>query len=397
MLDESLEYKQYSFNFDEYDKYVDRLKRSSLISSNKSGLNRTLTTIARHFLYDVYEYGKDGDTDRREKRKKTKAALTSWLGLKRPSDNPDIDEIEDEEAYRLYKWLFSYADRVLLAGSVSDLKDIIADSSLPETEKHSLGAIIEQLTDRESQINKKELAEQLVAVCKRLSFIPNNNRQDQAILKIENFIQETTQRRSFYFSGYSATGEASDINAITFDRIIANAIRAGRFKKYYLACEKSCIENVKQSSNRELKDTDRDIVFKLTACCMLEMSKKGTERVQKTKTVTVNGSDLTNWLILKKCEKDKLLKFQYDGKTLFGHPAFSGVEKSEDDDKSTNTKRIKLDQKWIDDSGFEILIDDPETDVIKNFLQSHQDGSVFIDNGSGEAMTEKRWTDFDHD
>ena len=70
MLDELLEYQQYSFDINDTDAYVDRLKRSRLISSDMSGLSRALTIISRYFLYDVY--GVETHLDEKQLKEKTK-------------------------------------------------------------------------------------------------------------------------------------------------------------------------------------------------------------------------------------------------------------------------------------------------------------------------------------
>ena len=101
MLDEILEYQQYSFDINSPDDQVRRLKRSTLIRINKikgskvvtfTGLNRVLTIIARHFIYEIY----DGDDDLKGK---TINALKAWLGHRRP------DESADAEVHRLYQGL----------------------------------------------------------------------------------------------------------------------------------------------------------------------------------------------------------------------------------------------------------------------------------------------------
>ena len=122
---------------------------------------------------------------------------------------------------------------------------------------------------------------------------------------------------------------------------------------------------------------------------MLELSRKGKERVLRTKAVCVNESDFIDWLMLEKnCGKSKLLQFRYHGETLFEHPSFSGDENRKMQKKGINTKKIRLAQRWLEDSGFEILCDDPETNVIRNYLNLHPEGRVFVDNGSGKPMTE---------
>ena len=59
-----------------------------------------------------------------------------------------------------------------------------------------------------------------------------------------------------------------------------------------------------------------------------------------------------------------------------------------EDSKGTNTTWIKLNKKWLNDSGFKILIDDPDTDVIKEYLKAHPNGVVFVDKGAGVPMME---------
>lgn len=385
MLDELLEYQQYSFDINDTDAYVDRLKRSRLISSDMSGLSRALTIISRYFLYDVY--GVETHLDEKQLKEKTKEALKSWLGLRSP------DDTAAKEVQTLYRWLPNYVERVFLSDSISRIREYVRSSNLPQLDESELKLIIAQLLEANTPEEKKNAASQLLTRCEQLEFLPGNDRVDKAISNLENFIYQLSHRKSFTAGVYADSGEANDMNAITYDRILANARRAGRLRKYYLACDRSMIREVKmvtgkKQGERKLKESDYDVVLKMTACCMLELTKKGAYSVHTSKAVHINESDFINWLILKKCEKKKLLAFQYNERTIFEHPALSGFEEEVAEHKKSNTKKIKLCQKWLEDSGFEILADIPGTDVIRDFLKAHPDGSVFIDNGTGVPMTE---------
>ena len=303
MLDEILEYQQYSFDIGNSDEHVQRLKRSTLICFNQdkitktrsialTGLNRVLTVIARHFLYNVF----DGDPRLKEK---TIDALKSWLGHKAPSNS------SHDEVHKLYRWLFLYAEKVLLPDSIDKLKYFISNSTLAEKEKTELNALIHHLSDQLPQDEKVTLAARLSDMCEQLHFIPGNDRADRSVLNAEEFLYQLPNRRSFNTSGYADFGEANTVNAITYDRILANARRAGDLKKYYLACDRSLIKDVKLKSGRKLKDTDRDIVLKMTACCMMELSKKGTVKVHETKRISITEADFINWIINGKCDKNK--------------------------------------------------------------------------------------------
>ena len=382
MLDEILEYQQYSFDIDKPDDYVQRLKRSTLISNNTdkikksntitlTGLNRVLTIIARHFLYNVYN-GED------RLKEKTIDALKSWLGHKAPDDSSNA------EVHDLYRWLSRYVEKILLPESIEKLKGFIKSSALPEKDKAELNTIIYQLSDQRSRDEKVALANRLSDMCEKLHFISGNDRADRSVLNAEEFLFQLPNRRSFNASGYDDYGEANTVNAITYDRILGNARRAGELKRYYLACDRSLIKDVKLKSGRKLKDTDRDIVYKMTACCMLELSKKGAIKVQETKTISITEADFINWIIKAKCDKNKQQSFCYKGELLFEDPNAGTPSES----KGLNTKWIRLNRNWLKDSGFEILIDNSKTDVVNDFLKLHPNGSVFADNGSGLPMTE---------
>ena len=107
-------------------------------------------------------------------------------------------------------------------------------------------------------------------------------------------------------------------------------------------------------------------------------------KVQETKTISITEADFINWIINVKCDKNKQQSFCYNGEILFKDPR----ESTSSEKKGSNTKWIRLNRQWLKDSGFEILIDNTGTDVVKNFLKEHPNGSVFIDNGSGVPMTE---------
>ena len=383
MLDEKLEYRQYTYDIENSDDRVQRLKRSTLICFNDdknvrnektialTGLNRVLTIIARHFLFEVYA----GDD---QFKAKTIASLKSWLGHKVP------DHSSAEETLALYKWLPRYVERVLLQDSLKELGKYIHEGELTETDKSELNAIIRQLSGQIPQAKKVTLAEQLADLCERLEVICGNNRVDRSVLNCERFLYQLPNRRSFNTSGYEDFGEANTVNAITYDRILGNARRAGSLKRYYLACSRLQTEDVRMKSGRKLKVSDWDIVFKLTACCMLELSKRGTRKVQETRTVSFTQADFINWIINAKCSKTKQQSFLYKGEEIFGDPH----EDRSDEKKDRNTKWIRLDRHWLKDSEFEILTDDPETDVIKEYLEAHPDGRVFVDQGAGLPMIE---------
>ena len=385
MLDEVLEYQQYSYNINNPEEQVRRLKRSTLICLNQdknnknkriitlTGLNRVLTIIGRHFLFDVY----DGDAQLKEK---TINALKSWLGHRKP------DDTAAEEVHALYNWLPLYVEKVLLAESVDRLYDFINASNLTDYDRSDLDAIITQLSSRESQLERVQLATQLMAKCEQLRIIPGNDRVDRSVLNCEEFIYQLHNRKSFNISGYEDFGEANTVNAITYDRILGNARRAGNLKKYYMACGRPQIDNVRMESGRKLKETDRDIVFKLTAYCMMELSKKGMRKTSKTKSIAANETDYKNWFINEKCDKKKQQSFLYKNERIFEDPSILGVDNQQTEKKGSNTKWIKVNQQWINDSEFEILIDTPETDVVGDFLKSHPGGCVFIDRGTGVPM-----------
>ena len=386
MLDEILEYQQYSFDINSPDDQVQRLKRSTLISFTKnnrlntstatfSGLNRALTIIARHFIYEVY----DGDDDLKEK---TINALKAWLGHRRP------DESADAEVHRLYKWLPLYVEKIFLANSIDELNKALNSEALSEEASAELKAIICQLYSSDSQKERTTIAERLFEKCEQLNVISKNSQVHKSIKKAVAFLYQLSTRKSFNNSGYADYGEANTINAITYDRITGNARRAGRLKRYYLACDRLLIEDVKKETakrngSKKLINSDRDIIYKLTACCMMTLSKKGTREVQEDIAFTITEADFVNWLVAAKCENKK--KYLYKEERIFENPR---EKKIKEDSKGTNTTWIKLNKKWLNDSGFKILIDDPDTDVIKEYLKAHPNGVVFVDKGAGVPMME---------
>lgn len=380
MLDEILEYRQYSLDIDslKVDENLKnpegRLKRRTLITNDFSGLNRALTVIARHFLFEVYV----NDSDRIEK---TKDALKSWMGHKKPPEDAD------EEVHALYRWLPEYAEKVLLAFSLRTLKKEVQKSSLSQTDKFSLEDLSDGIFYAETPEEKVQLANRLLESLEDLSFTPKNS-VHKAVFNSACFLKQLSGRRSFNRSGYADMGEANDFNAISYDKVIGNALRAGVLKKYYLACDRDCLSMTeKRDPFAKMKTNDRDVVLKMTACCMLQLSKKGKRCVEQTRAVHINQSDFINWLILQKCYKEHLIRYYYKNEVLFEHVTLSGWSVGDENKKGTNVKKIRLNQKWLEDSGFEILIDDPERDVIRDYLDFHPDGCVYIDSGAEDSLT----------
>ena len=364
MLDEILEYQQYSFNTDNVAEHVKRLKHKTLITSNFSGITRTLTIVARFFYFKFYESDEHW-------KEKTKQAMAIWLGFK-------ADEIP-EETKEVQRWLPQYVEKVLLKAKMEELAMWLDQSKLNDEEKEEIKALMGKVSESPRQRSKIQAAGELCEKCESYGFVPQNKLVHKAIWNIEQFLLSLSRKKAhFEESTYNDVGE-NDLYTLTYDSVLGNALRRGALKRYYLACDHLITEKITKARGRSrLADNDYDIIMKMTACCMLELSRKG---ASQSIFVHVNKSDFNNWLVKDKCSSQDLLQYNYNKKPLF-----------EERLVGNNIIQVRLNQQWMDDCGFEILQETQGTDVIQDYLKEHPEGSVFVDKGGGFCMEEVKKT-----
>ena len=363
MLDELQEYQEYTYDLEEKDMPV-RLKHSTLITGKNGGLARALTIIARHFLFENFLNEPDYVV-------KTKTVLKQWLG------QTTVDKGFTGEEARLYNWLPEYIVRKLLFPQIHDLKEALELCPLSKTEKEMMTNCVTAILYSDSLAEKKRTAEILES--KRELLGEKDKGICNAILNIVGYL-DILSKRSFDTSVYSVSSE-NDIHLIRLDNVIANAIHAGKLRRYYLAFDETHLSHVEKTRGK-ISANDRDVIYKMTACCVLAMSDRGKKKIVRTTSQYINGADFCNWLIIKKCGREKLLTYQYKNMPLFEHTSLAGYQQI-GMEKRQNIKKIRLCQEWFTDGGFEILRDENDINI---YLKNHPKGKVFADCGAGKAL-----------
>lgn len=105
-----------------------------------------------------------------------------------------------------------------------------------------------------------------------------------------------------------------EFRAITYDRVIANALIFGKLRRYYLVCNFKADDDVFKSSGilSKRKKSRRDLALKLTAFYLLQ------RRLTAQEWVPFNRMNFMNWLTsATKPENWKLDEFKFREKPLF--------------------------------------------------------------------------------
>lgn len=104
-----------------------------------------------------------------------------------------------------------------------------------------------------------------------------------------------------------------EFRAITYDRVIANALILGKLRRYYLVCNFKADDDVFKSSGiLSKRKKSRDLVLKLTAFYLLQ------RRLNDQEWVPFNQMNFMNWLTsATKPENWKLDEFTFRVKPLF--------------------------------------------------------------------------------
>ena len=377
MLDEKLEYEQYTFDLSGSDgKTVTRIKYNPLVRNELAGLSRPLTVIARHFL--SLEPQITNMHDREIADRKLIHALKVWCGFEKPEIS------DDNEVKKLYGWLPGYMRRLMTAAQYKVAPGI-----------HTIDIDLSGSSSFRDYINNLTCAktdEEYISLCKEIRQIyPDNeelgmaNNIAKTLMLLKKKDKEWSESQIMEQGSNKDGGKESNtskpknsMNRITYEKIIGNAIRRGPLETYYLGCRKNLIKeciNIKSNGTTgTLTKNQRDYILKQTANCMLKMTHFGACQVTNSIYVAVNDTDLVNWSLLAKMEVRR--HFYYRGKPLF--PEINETELGSAQKK--NFLQIRLNQEWLDDCGWCIL---KGFDEIKEFYKKYPKGTVFKDQGAG--------------
>ena len=399
MLNEILEFEQYTTR--PLTEGKGRLKYVTLLKEKLAGIERAMTIIARHYIFD----GQSGNGFDEEKEEKVREILKAWCGF---NTTAEVDE---------KNWLKNYIKAVFLEAAVRRCEETIENSTIEDSERRKMLGLLNidellsdiplfknyeetekaeasGITNTSNNKNKKisiRNVEELKRLLKNYAALQKNTTNDINMIHfaIQALYFLSFKNRAFSHKLYypETTKTDNDLKAITYERIIANALELRELKNYCLVCEKDLFEEglvskktpKKQNTTPILpegsgKDKDshkhaRDLILKITASYLLQ--KKYTDQEH----VYFNQADIKNWLVLEKVEiGSKALSVFRFGKEKNPAPIFTVTT------ISNNVTKIKAHPEWI--KNFWLV----EEDNIKNLMP----GLIYyIDQGAGEYFARR--------
>ena len=284
LLNEIGEYEQYTLSPQKISTCeYPRLKYFTLIKSDFSGLERAMTIVARHFLFsgsDSAPRTRDDDLD------ELREILKAWCGFKNEAHDlpPDFNG-----------WLPNYIRLAILSDKIKICREKISN-----LESEELQAALSDLLDKISaQENAKGLAEPLaefesfkVAHENELKKIKDAPTQIVASMKAIIVLAGKNKIFSKNLFGSLTGKDKIPFRAITYDRVIANALLAGKLRRYYLVCDEDLFRAKKiLKDGKKLSATDTDMVLKMTAEYLLKRQHTSQEFTE------TNNSNIVNWLV----------------------------------------------------------------------------------------------------
>ena len=256
-----------------------RLKYFTLIKREFSGLERAMTIVARHFLFE-------GGEEARLEEAELKEILKAWCGFKNAAETPLPSHFNG--------WLVNYIRRTFLDDKIKSCREKL---SLLESEdlREMLNDLFNKISAQESGV---EIVKHLAALesfkanhgadLKKIGYEPT---QIAALLKA--LIKLSDKNKNFSKNLFGSLTAAGDIpfRAITYDRIIANALLAGKLRRYYLTCDEELFQTKKiLKGSKKLSATDEDMVLKMTAEYLLQRQYTSQEFTE------TNDSNIMNWV-----------------------------------------------------------------------------------------------------
>lgn len=344
MLNEIGEYEQYILSPEEIATCKNRrLKHYTLIKKDSGGLERVMTIIARHFIFDT-PVGSNED--------ELREILKAWCGFNHEAKT-DLPEHFDGWLNRyihilLFEKIQSCLDNEKFPNELkSVIKTILSDQNFGVKE---FLAVLKDFNSIYGDVPSKikDAIRQIKNLLEALDELPNKNR--------------TFSRNLFDNDKY---------RAITYDKVIANAFLAGKLRRYYLACDEDLFETnrILKTDGKKFSAKDKDMVLKMTAEYFLQ-SRNTTQEF-----IVTNNADMTNWLLgaVKSEElskKRKIYMLTETNEEIFETSTIAGI----------NVIKVKLNPEWA--KHFR-LIEDGSTDLDAKW------GRIFFsDTGSSEFLKE---------
>ncbi|MBR6012345.1 MAG: hypothetical protein IK062_01010 [Selenomonadaceae bacterium] len=283
MLNEIGEFEQYTMlPQDISDCKYRRLKYFTLIKGDFSGLERALTIVARKFIFN------DGNLKNldEDKIKEIKEILKAWCGF----DNEKKSSLPPH----FQGWLVNYICYAFLSQNVQDCLEkisLLEKNNFQKDYEEVLKEIPLKYSDESFEKSLQDFENLNATYGKELKKI--GNEPTQIFLALKKLVKLSNKNKNYsksLFGGLTVQGDIP-FRAITYDRIIANAILAGKLCRYYLCCDEDLFDaNKILKDARTLRIGDEDMILKMTASYLLQRRNNSQEFIE------TNDSNIMNWL-----------------------------------------------------------------------------------------------------
>lgn len=304
MLNELIEFKQYTFDIGSYNPADPKAVKPRLnhrnICNKLSGIERAMTIIARYYYYNYYPGTRKKIPAAQERIAFVRDVLKTWCGA---------SEAPPAELGHLQAWLPRYIKDVLIAEKLKLFEK-------PDKALFSSDALVEiELWVREFKA-AREYANRWKAIDKLHELteqFPDYSAAIVSIRRLESALADLRGKKTEFskkmFVSYISDDEASkwtnDYKKITYDSIIANAINEGPLSNQVLVCDSDLFAPIRKKKGR-LLDADKDRIQKMLVAFLLNRTNENQV------SAVINKSDIANW-----CEGDpKMDKADYE-KYLF--------------------------------------------------------------------------------
>ena len=338
MLDEIREYKEYTWDLDG-DKFAERIKYGTLSKGKGfSGLERMLTIIARHFLYEEDDKVEQADIDA------AYAAIRSWFSITNKDYKKKLNDERIKEIDAICCWAQKYISNVLIEEVKKD-KD------------------------------KKKTLE------KKLDWIKSEDFRSRLV-------------KSNFENGLPNKRKNSDEKEITIDRVVANAICRKKLRKFYLCCEGACFENVKILKDEkvnlgiidimpvphELNEKQKDTLLRLVAVYLLEnFYIDGCEIKETVRLVPFNKMAFSNWYMGAKYFDWTDARYVCDEEYLI---------KRHKRNRSNSGNKIGFNEAWFKKYGWTLIDATDGDEELDEYLKGHPNAHFYRDDGASKALVE---------
>lgn len=413
MLNEKLEYKEYTCDLTDPESGVKRIKYGTLYKGDSErkegpngveggpgfgGLERILTIIARYFLY-YYD-----DTVDKVDRDAAFAAMSSWLGFS-IRNYKNIDKARMEEIKRIKGWFPRYLKDVLMKKYIDKLrKENLGDNEKIENLIVSLerAGSAEELREAaellrngiETEWNRKSIGNPENSIC--------NLAEKYEMLKGERSVVFYLKITATCFE--SGLSDRNNANTLRLEKVVANAIRRKKLREFYLACKNNNLDAVDFNgvSRKKYVSERKDSLLRFMAAYLIEdfyinqaandLMASADKDVYDTKGplryVPFDKPGFSNWYI-----NDGYLDFGKYNITYNGKPVL--LKWPEEDQKKRKRKnsrkgdtrvKIKMDADWFNKCEWMLIDATDSNEEVKEYLKAGY--HVYRDDGAGKPLVE---------